>query len=48
MHTLHSAFYLVTFAGNAKLDSGDYAEAVKLYTKAIEIDGSNATFFANR
>ncbi|XP_065904749.1 small glutamine-rich tetratricopeptide repeat-containing protein alpha-like [Dysidea avara] len=34
--------------GNVKLDSGDYAEAVELYTKAIEIDGNNATFFANR
>jgi len=39
---------LVTFSGNAKLDCGDYAEAVKLYTKAIEMDDNNATFFANR
>lgn len=34
--------------GNQKLDQGDYNGAIELYTKAIELDKTNATFFANR
>ena len=39
---------LFTFIGNRKLDEGDYDGAIELYTKAIELDNTNATFFANR
>lgn len=34
--------------GNQKMVSGQYQEAVNYYTKAIEIDGSSAIYYANR
>ena len=34
--------------GNQKMVSGQYQEAVNYYSKAIELDSSNAIYFANR
>lgn len=33
---------------NEELKNANYAKAVELYTKAIEMDGSKAVFYANR
>lgn len=34
--------------GNALLKSGDHSAAVKAYTSAIELDGTNAIYYSNR
>lgn len=34
--------------GNQKMVSGQYQEAVNFYTKAIELEGNSAIFYANR
>lgn len=34
--------------GNQKMVSGQYQEAVNYYSKAIELDGNSAIYFANR
>ena len=45
LYCIHDFIYL---SGNKKLDEGDYNGAIELYTKAIELDNTNAAFFANR
>ncbi len=35
-------------AGNAAFKGGDHAEAIKLYTLALELDPDNAVLFSNR
>ena len=35
-------------AGNAHLKNGDVDKAVECYSKAIELDPTNATYFCNR
>jgi len=35
-------------AGNACMKDGDFNEALKLYTEAIDLDGNNAVYFCNR
>ncbi|KAI7902452.1 uncharacterized protein BX663DRAFT_75858 [Cokeromyces recurvatus] len=34
--------------GNRKVTERNYPEAIKLYTEAIELDGTNAVYYANR
>ncbi|KAI8975976.1 hypothetical protein BDB01DRAFT_728427 [Pilobolus umbonatus] len=34
--------------GNRKVAERNYPEAIKLYTEAIELDGNNAVYYANR
>lgn len=34
--------------GNEAIKAGKFREAVEQYTKAIELDSENATFYANR
>jgi tetratricopeptide (TPR) repeat protein len=34
--------------GNKCFEEGDYRKAIRLYTKAIERDGSNSAFYSNR
>jgi DnaJ family protein C protein 7 len=35
-------------AGNGEYMKGNYTEAIKLYSRAIELDESNAIYFSNR
>ncbi|KAI8887703.1 TPR-like protein, partial [Backusella circina FSU 941] len=34
--------------GNRMVAERNYPEAIKLYTEAIELDGKNAVYYANR
>lgn len=34
--------------GNRMVSERNYPEAIKLYTEAIELDGKNAVYYANR
>ena len=34
--------------GNDEYQKGNYMEAIQAYTKAIELDGTNAIYFSNR
>jgi len=34
--------------GNKEYSNRNYAEAIKLYSKAIELDGTNAVYYSNR
>ena len=35
-------------AGNRKVSERNYPEAIKLYTEAIDINGAQAVYYANR
>ncbi len=34
--------------GNAEMGQKNYVDAIKLYSEAIKLDGSNAVYYANR
>ena len=41
-------FCFENLLGNIELKNGNLQSALSLYTKAIEIDDTNAVFFCNR
>lgn len=48
LHWIPHCFWLLQAKGNASFSSGDFEEAIKFFTEAIDLDSSNHVLYSNR